>query len=605
MKIAKHNFKGISRKYSRRRNEAGQSILLLVLVLGIFLLGALCFAFDMSNMWFHRQAAQTAADAACAAGAMDLLVDAQGGGTGNQGFTLGTAYSCSTSSKDSVCKYAALNGYSSANTAPGDTVNVSFPSSVNGVTAPGSSIAPTPFIRVDIDDHVQTFFLGLLSGSGTKDVRAFSTCGVVLATAPIPMLVLDPQTTDGATLSVQGTPTVAIYGGPQQSIQVDSGNTAAVNIGGSATIDLSLGGPSTTGSNLGVYGGPTTAPGGFADGTTGSWVAPSAPISDPFAQLCAPGQSSNCTQTINGYSVPAIPTTVLIPTLLTGTTNCGTAANIQAGNCTVPGIGAAYPSGYDGCPLAAPATCVLYTAGAYPNGIQIGPGSGTTAIFDPGLYYVSPGSKGNLYLDSNSTVRPGSGANSGASDGSGGTVFYFTGDSGSKKPAVGVDANSGKTTSSYATSNIQCTGSSKLPGNLPTTVTAGNILLAPCSGYYGDPLGTNDPLGEQRNILFFQDRSATGVNGQWGGGGQFLLAGTMYFHSCVGASPAVGGEGCTQTATTSDSLDTMTLSGNAGSGTYVLGEIIADEIALSGTPNITMDLNPTSVFSILKASIFQ
>jgi hypothetical protein len=596
--MTKNRVNGIRRRRNRSK-EAGQATLFLVLALGIFLVGALCFAFDMSNMWFHRQAAQTAADAACAAGAMDLLVDSQGGATGNQGFTVGKDYSCSTTSTDSVCKYAALNGYNSNTTSPGNTVNVSFPSSVIGVTAPPSGLASTPFIRVDVLDHVQTFFLGLFSGSTTKDVRAFATCGLELATAPIPMLVLDPQTTDGSTLSVQGTPTIAIYGGPQQSIQVNSGNTAAVNIGGSGSINLSQGGPNTTGSNLGVYGGPATAPGGFAPGTTGHWTSPSSPIGDPFAQMCAPG-ASGC-PTINGFSAPAIPTTVLIPTLLTGTTGCSTAASIQAGNCNVPGIGAAYPSGYDGCPLTAPAKCVLYTAGAYPNGIQIGPGSGTTAIFDPGLYYVSPGNKANFYLDSNSTARPGNGANSGASDGSGGTVFYLVGDSGGQ--AVKVDANSGSTTSSYNTSNIQCTASSKLPANLPATVTVGNILLAPCSGYYGDPLGTNDPLGEQRNILFFQDRSATGVGAQWGGGGQFLLAGTMYFHACIGASGA--GVGCTQTASTKSSLDALTLSGNAGSGTYVLGQIVADEIALSGTPDITMDLNPTSVFSILKASLLQ
>jgi len=124
----KHVFKGL--RNEDRRNEAGQSTLFLVLALGIFLLGALCFAFDLSNMWFHRQAAQTAADAACTAGAMDLLVDAQGGGTGHQGFTLGTNYTCSTTSTDSVCRYAALNGYSSANSALGDKVDVSFPGTV-------------------------------------------------------------------------------------------------------------------------------------------------------------------------------------------------------------------------------------------------------------------------------------------------------------------------------------------------------------------------------------------------------------------------------------------------------------------------------------------
>src|SRR5437588_4849255 len=125
-----------------RASESGQAIVFVLLVLGIFLLGALCFAIDLSNMWFHRQAAQTAADAACAAGAMDILVDAQGGATGKQGFTLGTPYSCTTASTDSVCTYAAKNGYN----INGNAVSVSFPTTVAtgappGVTAPPSSIA--------------------------------------------------------------------------------------------------------------------------------------------------------------------------------------------------------------------------------------------------------------------------------------------------------------------------------------------------------------------------------------------------------------------------------------------------------------------------------
>src|SRR5216683_6731049 len=106
------------RRRGHRSGEAGQAMLFVLLAMGIFLLGALCFAFDMSNMWFHRQAAQTAADAACAAGAMDILVDAEGSATGHQGFTLGTPYSCTTASTDSVCQYAAKNGYSSNNTFP-------------------------------------------------------------------------------------------------------------------------------------------------------------------------------------------------------------------------------------------------------------------------------------------------------------------------------------------------------------------------------------------------------------------------------------------------------------------------------------------------------
>lgn len=48
--------------------ESGQAAISLVLILGLFLLGVLGFAVDFTNMWFHRQAATAAADAACQAG---------------------------------------------------------------------------------------------------------------------------------------------------------------------------------------------------------------------------------------------------------------------------------------------------------------------------------------------------------------------------------------------------------------------------------------------------------------------------------------------------------------------------------------------------------
>ena len=62
----------------RQSNESGQVMVLIVLALGLFLLGAAGFSVDMGNLWFHRQSAQNAADAACMAGAMDILVKARG-----------------------------------------------------------------------------------------------------------------------------------------------------------------------------------------------------------------------------------------------------------------------------------------------------------------------------------------------------------------------------------------------------------------------------------------------------------------------------------------------------------------------------------------------
>lgn len=559
------------RTRTHRVGEAGQALLFYILVLGTFLLATLLFAFDLSNMWFHRQAAQTAADAACAAGAMDLLVDSEGGATGNQGFINGTAYNCATGSTDSVCSYARMNGYNSDTT--GNLVSVSFPSSVIGVAKPPAALAPTPFIRVDVVDHVQTYFAGLLNGTLSSDVRAFSTCGAVLATAPIPLIVLDP--TDPTTVKGNGTPTIKILGGPTQSIQVNSSDDTAVNWGG--TVDLSQGGPNYNGSSFGTWGGPSTYSAGtgtFLPANSQYWLYPSSPIADPYAQTAAP------------TTVPPAPVT---PADLAANPNC-TSVNIQAGNCTV-----GYHNATHGCPD--PSGCTLYVQGYYPSGITV---KNATAIFDPGLYYLN----GGLGLMANSMVRPGLGTG----DGSYGTTFYLTGTvqkCSGQTGLVCVGSNSGKSgLDTFDITAAQCPGGAVVDPALLTTLTAdgaaytglaGNLLLAPCTGIYGDPTG----LGQYRGILFFQDRSSN-AGGGWGGGGGFLLAGTMYFHQCNAAGT---GTGCGAPPT--DYQSSFGFQGNSGSASYVLGQIITDQLTGGGTPNVYMVLNPNKTNSVLKASILQ
>ena len=70
--------------------ESGKIMVSLLLMLAIFLLVMVGFAVDLTNLWFHRQAAQTAADAACQAAAMDMLMVAVGTPMPNMGFTPGT-----------------------------------------------------------------------------------------------------------------------------------------------------------------------------------------------------------------------------------------------------------------------------------------------------------------------------------------------------------------------------------------------------------------------------------------------------------------------------------------------------------------------------------
>jgi len=636
------------------RRESGQAMLFVLLGLGIFLIGAMAFAIDVSNMWFNRQSAQTAADAACTAGAMDLLVDATNGLTqqGNFGNTTTAAvpFDCNTTTPNTAttnpapCVYAALNGYNSSiasgSNSIGNNVSVDFPSSVPGVTTPPSGIAPTPFLRVKVTNNIPTFFAGMLRGMTKQSIGATAVCGLTQSTAPIPIIVLDPHNpsapSNPSALDVQGNPVIRIVGGPSQSIQVNSNNSAAVNVGGTGQINLSQGGPGATagapgtGSDIGIFGGPTAVPTvtrNFDPGTTGHWNSPAGTIQDPFAQVCAPGQTG-C-PTINGNSPPAKPTGPTIPT------DEG-AVRFPGSPCTSIPCSVGYKD--HGCPettaTRANGLCLLYTPGLYdsttgfPSGLSAN-GGGSTGIlllFDPGVYYIA----GGISLGSNSTVRPGTGDG----DGSGGVVFYFKGtstitvasDSGSKakdpfNTMTGPHDSAGIAYPNDAThynttvfaNGVRCTASSSVPNNLSNggagvnigvdssgNPAGANIILGPCTGYYGDSLGASDPLGLQRGFVFFQDRSAQSVHPSWGGGGQFLLAGTMYFHSCNSTGTGLS---CGSTPTYFN--DIFTMQGNSGSNTYVLGQIVTDNLALGGTSGLTMDLNPNVVHNVLKVSLYQ
>src|SRR5260370_23276595 len=109
---------------------------------------------------------------------MDILVATQGGATTHQGFTLGTAYTCTTASTDTVCTYANKNGYNSNNAFPGNQVKATFPTTTSTGPPPGvydstsTLCGAFPFIRVDIVDHVQTFFLCLLTASTSTELSA-------------------------------------------------------------------------------------------------------------------------------------------------------------------------------------------------------------------------------------------------------------------------------------------------------------------------------------------------------------------------------------------------------------------------------------------------
>jgi len=585
------------RKTSPHRSERGQAAFYLTLVLGIFLLGAVALAVDLANLWFHRQAAQNAADAACTAAAMDMVNDSSSG-TLSGGFDpAGGTFRCSQNGAASPCQYAGFNGYSATGLTPNNPsteVEIGFPSSVPGVKSCNSTPAPSvcsvagfpshPFVRATVTDRMQTFFIGLVGGGRTIDAGATATCGALLANAPIPLLILDPK--NETSVDNNGNFTIRIVGGPQRSIQVNSPSSNAVNISGSSgSFDLSHGGPFSppqtqgSGSDFGVSG--TEAATNYNGGSNGQWISPAPAISDPFATLAYPS------------TVPGSPVRP---------------SDLNAAQC--PAIPCSVPPGTHGCQVTGAVgdrTCLLYTAGHYTSDIV---SFKHTLIFDPGVYYMDA----NLVADQQSCLRP----STGTGDGSGGTMFYFNG----ALNTVNVTANAGTfgicgSTTAVPLSQIQCiqtgNGATVLPANVISQGgLLGNVLLGPCQTptaggtNYGDPLGTNDPLGEQRGMLFFQDRSANiaGAGAQqpsWGGNGSFGINGIMYFHYCNSADGARLGTNCNSGAYT----DQLQLQGGSCSSTFVIGNIVTDKLHLGGTPCIEMDLNPNALYYVLKASLIQ
>jgi hypothetical protein len=528
-----------------RRGERGQSAIFVVLALGIFLLGFTGLAVDYSNLWFHRQGAQAAADAACQAGAVDMLALKGGatvGGSFTPHFTPGTAVDCSATPTATPCWYAAHNGYDGAGFAAGtksNTVNVTFPTTVAGLTAPSGTY---PYMRVDIVDRVSVSFSALITGSKTQDVRATAKCGLVSALSPVPILVLHP--TMANSFSLGGTPNVTIYGGPSRSIQVNSDNLNAVSFPwGDGKVDLSQGGPPATGSDFGVFGGSGTPPcaspcKNWADGTTGHWYN-SPPILDPFASLPE-------------YSDPGGSNPATVPVCAIAGA-CGTGVITDAG-----------------CQVIPPNKCDQYSPGKYATGITV---KHEDAVFVPGVYYLG----GDLVLDTGSSVRP----SAATGDGSGGTMFFFAGAAGlNVKATAGGGWNPINSYDPNGTVPVKCLGGAA-PSPPITTNLSGNIFLGPCTGTYGDP------LGQYRGMIFFQNRTTAATNIEMHGNGGLLVAGNMYFHQNASFGNSFG------------------LWGSTGSDTRVLGDIVVDQLALQGSGSINMQLNPTPAYDIYKVALLQ
>lgn len=578
-------------------------------MMSLFLLAVLAFAVDYTNIWFQRQQAQTAADASCMAGIMDVYQIVSGASLPNMNFVPGSSGACSsyTSGAPSMCWYAGKNGF---NGYSGGSATVSWnsPSSVAGVTSPPTSVAPYPFLQLSVSQPVKTYFSTLLTGQQTQQVGANSTCGLTQIMEGAPIMILHP-TMSGA-LYFTGGASLSIVGGPPRSIIVNSSSATAALCGSSGAIDTTHGGPNFTGSDVGAYGGPHTAPGtatgcygtntntglpaGFNGGTTGHWDWPASPVPDPYGAVPAASGMKNVSPLTKG---------------------------------TYSGYGTFYfvpiAQDIDGCPDTAPTNwvawgpangypnrgCKEYAPGYYPNGIS--ENANDVIIFLPGVYYMD----GDLAVGGSDTIRmakpcaTSQGVVSGTTHcspitktagpngyGGGGAwvrhqtdgvMFYFHG---SAKPVIsgGSGAPGYPRVLKTPATDLTCDGSAP-PSYLGLTSSLDtDIMLAECTanGSYYDQAGdTTDASGQIRGLLMFMDHADT-ASPQLQGSGTLAYTGTLYFHS-------------TNYATI------FQIPGGTTNGTLIWGNVVTDQMQLTGSGALKMALNPAPTTPMLKASLLQ
>ena len=507
-------------KMSASRNrQSGQAFLLVVVATSIFIFGALGLAIDGAQMYAQLQMAQVAADAGAQAGIMTMFDR-----TDNTLTASSLPFTCSSSDTRSPCVYVRQNGFGTS----ADTVTVDNP----GSPLPGVQISSgTVPLRVTVRRTINTTFMKFL-GPATSTIQARGVAAIVDVYSPVPILITHP-TMNGA-LSANGGPTIKVCGGPGRSIQVNSNNMTAGTNGGAvtmpnnATIDLSHAGPldtgnctTGTGANFGTFGLPSAPTFNFVGGV-GTYNQPSSPVPDPLASITPPAKPADA---------PA-------PVPLANGTN--------------------------GCPAAAVATkaCVLYSPGNYPTGIDV---KNQTAVFKPGVYYISSGGFQN---SSNGDSYMATGFANDAATGQG-MLVYDTG------PTVsGLAKTGGFAIGANGTANLAGSGCSSLTN-------------------------TCDPANSYKGILAFEDHNAVGHTGignskshTFGGGGALTLIGTIYITNTVASMTA-----------TPTVYQTTQLQGGACSGTVLQGEIITSALLLAGNGCITMNLSPLPAYIVRQVAL--
>jgi hypothetical protein len=196
--------------------ENGQAVVLVVVAMSIMLFGALGLAIDAGQMYAQRQMAQAAADAAAQAGIMSIFKGTNA--TSTYPFGVGSpppSSTCTTTDGRTPCVYARNNGFGGTTA---DTVTLSFPSTVSGVTLTSANI---PAFAVTVHRTLQTGLIRFVGVAATSSITAKATAGLVGTVSPYCILALNPSNAQNAFYTTNGS-TVALSG---CSIGVDGNNS--------------------------------------------------------------------------------------------------------------------------------------------------------------------------------------------------------------------------------------------------------------------------------------------------------------------------------------------------------------------------------------------
>ena len=243
--------------------EDGQAVILVVVAMSIMLIGALGLAIDGGQMYAQRQMAQAAADSAAQAGIMSMFFGTNATSTYTFGTTTASS-TCTTTDLRTPCVYARDNGFGGT---AADTVTLSFPATVAGVTL---STVAIPALTVTVQRTLNTGLIRMVGGAATSSISAKATAGLVGAVSPACIYVLDPAA-PSAFAAINGV-TVAVNG---CAISVDSTSSSAASV---------VGGASVSASAVDVVGGVSLSNGGTITPVAVTGVAP---VGDPFASLPA------------------------------------------------------------------------------------------------------------------------------------------------------------------------------------------------------------------------------------------------------------------------------------------------------------------------------